>query len=64
MIQAGNNLRIEGVARDNGTVARFMKNLEKIGFIQSVDLVVTKEQEVAGVKLQQFILTCVLDKGI
>ena len=64
MIQAGNNLRIEGVARDNGTVARFMKNLEKIGFIQSVDLVVTKEREVAGVKLQQFILTCVLDKGI
>jgi len=64
MIQAGNNLRIEGVAKDNGTVARFMKNLEKIGFIQSVDLVVTKEKEVAGVMLQQFILTCVLDKGM
>jgi type IV pilus assembly protein PilN len=62
--QVGRDLRIEGVAKDNGTVARFMKNLEKIEFVKSVDLVVTKEKEVAGVKLQQFILTCVLDKGI
>jgi type IV pilus assembly protein PilN len=62
--ETGNNLRIEGIARDNGTVARFMKNLEKAGVVQSVDLVATREKEVAGVKLQQFILTCVLKKGI
>jgi type IV pilus assembly protein PilN len=62
--ETGKDLRIEGIAKDNGTVARFMKNLEKAGFVQSVDLVATREKEVAGVKLQQFILTCVLKKGI
>ena len=61
--QTGQDLRIEGMARDNGTVARFMKNLEKARFVQSVDLVVSREKEVAGVKLQQFILTCVMKKG-
>lgn len=62
--QKGQELRIEGVARDNGTVARFMKSMEKSGFIQSVELVVSREKELAGVKLQQFILTCVMKKEI
>lgn len=62
--QKGQELRIEGVARDNGTVARFMKSMEKAGFIQSVELVVSREKELAGVKLQQFILTCVMKKEI
>jgi type IV pilus assembly protein PilN len=63
LTETGQDLRIEGVARDNGTVAVFMKNLEKAGFIKSVDLVVSKEKDVAGVKLQQFILTCVMKRG-
>jgi type IV pilus assembly protein PilN len=62
--QTGQELRIEGMARDNGTVARFMKSVEKAGFVQSVELVVSREKELAGVKLQQFILTCVMKKGI
>jgi len=62
--QTGKELRIEGMARDNGTVARFMKNMEKAGFVQSVELVVSREKELAGVKLQQFILTCVMKKEI
>lgn len=62
--QTGQELRIEGVARDNGTVARFMKRVEKAGFVQSVELVISKEREVAGVKLQQFILNCVMKKEI
>ncbi len=62
--QAGGDLRIEGVARDNDVVALFMKNLEKAGFIQSVDLLGTKEKEVSGVKLQQFALACVLKKRL
>ena len=57
------DLRIEGVAKDNGTVALFMRNLEKASFIKSVDLVVSKEKEVTGVKLQQFILMCVTKRG-
>jgi type IV pilus assembly protein PilN len=63
LTQTGQQLHIEGMARDNGTVARFMKNMEKASFVQSVELVVSREKEVVGVKLQQFILTCVIKKG-
>ncbi|MHB8090144.1 MAG: PilN domain-containing protein [Syntrophales bacterium] len=59
--QKGQEVRIEGMARDNGTVARFMKSLEKTVFISRVDLVVAREKEVAGVKLQQFVITCVVN---
>jgi type IV pilus assembly protein PilN len=62
--ETGKNLRIEGVVRDNDILARFMKDLERAEFIQSVDLVVSKEKEIAGVKLQQFTLTCVMKKGL
>jgi len=61
--QTGNDLRIEGVARNNDAVARFMKSLEKAAFIQSVDLMGTKEKEVSGNKLQQFTLACITKKG-
>ncbi|MBU2054892.1 MAG: PilN domain-containing protein [Proteobacteria bacterium] len=62
--ETGRDLRIEGVARDNGILARFMRNLERAGFVQSVDLVVSKEKDFSGVKLQQFVLTCVTKKGL
>ncbi len=64
IIETEKDLRIEGVAKDNGTVALFMKNLEKASFIKSVDLVVSKEKDVAGVKLQQFILMCAIKRGL
>jgi type IV pilus assembly protein PilN len=63
LTEAGPDLRIEGVARDNGTVALFMKNLEKASFIKTVDLVVSREKDVAGVKLSQFILVCGIKRG-
>jgi type IV pilus assembly protein PilN len=63
LTETGQELRIEGMARDNGTVALFMKNLEKANFIKTVDLVVSREKDVAGVKLQQFILTCGINRG-
>jgi type IV pilus assembly protein PilN len=64
LTQRGQEVRLEGKARDNGTVARFIKSLEKAPFIASVDLVVAREHEVAGVKLQQFVITClVVSKG-
>jgi len=62
--ETGKDLRIEGVARDNGILARFMKNLERAGFVESVDLVVSKEKDFSGVKLQQFVLKCVVKKGL
>ena len=59
----GPELRIEGVARDNVIVARFMKSLEFSSIVSSVSLVSTKQMEVSGFKLQQFILSCALKKG-
>jgi type IV pilus assembly protein PilN len=56
--QKGREIRIEGMAKDNGTVARFIKSLEKAPLVESVDLVVAREHEVAGVRLQQFVITC------
>ena len=56
-------LRIEGIARDNMVVARFMKSLELSSIVSSVQLVATKQREEAGFKLQQFNLACTLKKG-
>lgn len=60
----GPELHVEGTARDNGAVATLMKDLEKVAFIQSVDLLFSKEREIVGVKLQQFSLTCILKRGM
>jgi Tfp pilus assembly protein PilN len=55
-------LTIEGVARNNIAVALFMKNLVGSSFIKSVDLTSTREKEISGIKLQQFVVSCVLKK--
>jgi len=61
--EKGTSITIEGMARNNIAVAHFMKNLAGSTFIKSVDLVSTKEKEVSGIKLQQFIISCVKKKG-
>jgi type IV pilus assembly protein PilN len=61
--QTKRELRIEGTAKDNGAVARLMKKLEGAEFIKSVELSMSKQRELAGLKLQQFILNCVIKKG-
>lgn len=64
--QSGESLSIEGKARDNFAVVRFMKNLEGSMYIKSVELISSKQIELsgAGIKLQQFNLTCVLRSGV
>lgn len=64
LTQTGMELKIEGVAKDDTVVARFMKNLELSPYIQSVDLGVARQTEMGDTKLQRFNLTCVLKKGI
>jgi type IV pilus assembly protein PilN len=56
-------LQLDGVARDDIAVARFMKSLEFSSFLAAVNLVTTKQVEISGFKLQQFTLSCVLKKG-
>lgn len=61
--QNGDNLKIEGVGRDNIAAANFMKTIENFAPIKSVDLISSKKVEIAGVTLQQFIFACKMKKG-
>ena len=62
--QSGRSLLIAGRARDNFAVVRFMKNLEGSMYVQSVELVSSKQTEVSTVKLQSFSLSCALRGGV
>lgn len=64
LTEKGSGLSIEGIARNNIAVALFMKNLVGSSFIKSVDLTSTKEKEISGIKLQQFVVSCALKKGL
>jgi type IV pilus assembly protein PilN len=57
--EQGLRVSIEGVGRDNIAVALFMKNLELSKYIQSVDLISSKQVDMSGVKVNQFSLSCV-----
>ncbi len=61
--QTGNSLSIEGNARNTIVVASFMKTLESLPFIGSVNLVSSKQEEIAGAKIQSFKLNCAIKKG-
>jgi Tfp pilus assembly protein PilN len=61
--QKDNNIKIEGVGRDNVVVADFMKDIEKFDPIKSVDLISSKNTEISGITLQQFNFACILKKG-
>ena len=61
--QKGDSVNIEGIGRDNVVVADFMKDLEKFDPIKSVDLISSKNTEIAGIPLQRFIFSCILKKG-
>jgi type IV pilus assembly protein PilN len=63
LTQKGDSLSIEGIGRDNIVVAEFMKDMEKFDPIKSVDLISSKNTEIAGIPLQRFTFSCVLKKG-
>jgi len=64
MTETDVEMKIEGFAKDNITVAKFMKNLEASRFFRSVDLVASKQTELVGYKVKQFTLSCGLKKGL
>lgn len=61
--QKGDSINIEGIGRDNVVVANFMKDIEKFDPIKSVDLISSKNTDIAGVTLQKFNFSCILKKG-
>jgi type IV pilus assembly protein PilN len=60
--EKGTEITMEGMARNNIAVAHFMKNLSVANFVKAVDLISTREKEIAGIKLQQFVISCVKKK--
>jgi type IV pilus assembly protein PilN len=60
--EKGSEITMEGIARSNIAVALFMKNLAGANFVKTVDLLSTREKEIAGMKLQQFVISCVKKK--
>lgn len=56
----GNDLRIEGMARDSRTIALFMERLGASPEIASVDLVSARQIPYAGTELKGFTLTGVM----
>jgi type IV pilus assembly protein PilN len=63
MKESDTDVKIDGFAKDNIAIAKFMRNLEKSKQLTSVDLVSSKQTEIAGNKLKQFTLSCGLKKG-
>jgi type IV pilus assembly protein PilN len=63
MKESETDVKIDGFAKDNIAIAKFMRNLEKSEQLTSVDLVSSKQTEIAGNKLKQFTLSCGLKKG-
>jgi len=63
--QMGSSLSLDGIARNPTTVALFMKSLESLPFILSVDLQSSKQEEVSGTgtKIQGFKISCTIKKG-
>ncbi|MDR2861137.1 MAG: PilN domain-containing protein [Syntrophobacterales bacterium] len=62
--QMGNMLSLDGIARNPTTVALFMKSLESLPFIVSVDLQSSKQEEASGgEKIQVFKISCAIKKG-
>jgi type IV pilus assembly protein PilN len=57
------DVKIDGFAKDNIAIAKFMRNLERSKQLTSVDLVSSKQTEIAGNRLKQFTLSCGLKKG-
>ena len=60
--ESGSEITIDGMARNNIAVAHFMKNLSGANSVKTVDLLATREKEISGMKLQQFLISCVKKK--
>jgi type IV pilus assembly protein PilN len=56
--KAESTLTIDGVATDNPTIALFMKSLEESDYIESVDLISSKQINISDTKLMSFVLSC------
>ena len=59
-VESGHNISISGVAYSEELIAEFMRNIQSSQEFGNVDLQVSEQQEINGVKLKKFDLTCAI----
>lgn len=59
-VESGANVAISGIALNEELIAEFMRNMAASGEFVNVELMVSEQQETAGVKAKRFDLTCVI----
>lgn len=58
--ESGTNVSISGLAYSEEMIAEFMRNIQSSEQFGNVELQVSEQQELNGVKLKRFDLTCVI----
>lgn len=61
--ESGTSLHIDGIARDNMAIARFMRKLERSPYIRSVDLKGSRQDRISNSMIHKFTITCSLQEG-
>lgn len=59
-VESGENVSIAGIAFNEELIAAFMRNLQSSGEFANVELQVSEQTELSGVKAKKFDITCVL----
>lgn len=58
--ESGASVSIGGIAVDEDLIAAFMRNLQQTDDYTNVELIVSEQTEIGGVKAKRFELTCVI----
>ncbi len=61
--ETGNNVSLGGIAYSEELIAEFMRNLQATGSFTNVELGVSQQTEINGVKAKQFELSCLIKSG-
>jgi type IV pilus assembly protein PilN len=56
----GNDISLAGVAFNEELIAEFMRNLQASGEFTNVELLVSEQTEIGGMKAKRFELSCIL----
>jgi len=56
--ESGGQIKMDGFGDSEGTVAKFMQNLEASAFYENIELSVTEQSTVGGIRMQKFSIRC------
>ncbi len=59
----GSNVSLAGIAYTEDLIAEFMRNLQATEYFANVELLVSQQTEINGVKAKQFELSCLIKSG-